>query len=95
MPREMSIFAVRLGELGALQARVVELAGPDERDCAERLLGQLAGLSANAGGQTDDAPVEFVPIPLCQDLAQRALESLDSPPFGGGRFRRRRWRHAS
>ena len=80
-------YSVRLADLPALQSRIIELAEPHEDDRAERLLGQLAALSDHADEQPGDHEVQFTPIPLCEDLAARAIDDLGAPAFGR-RFRR-------
>ena len=84
---------MRIADLPSLQARVSELARPGERDCVERLLGQLATLALHGDTSDDDRVVEFVPVPGCEDLAARALDALHAPAFA--QARRRRFRRAS
>ena len=88
MPTTAPTYLVRLGELSALRARVTELARPDERECAERLLGQLAALEAHAENARGDRTIEFVPHPTCAELAERASKALGAPPFAAERRRR-------
>jgi hypothetical protein len=89
--RTVQKFPVRVADLPALQARVSELARPGERDCCERLLGQLATLSRHGSDRDDAHVVHFVPLPGCEDLARRALNAVGAPAFASqrrSRFRR-------
>jgi hypothetical protein len=81
-------YEVTVGEVEALRAYVTELAGPQEAEAAERLLGQLAGLAPRDGG--DDEPVRFTPVPAASELAARAIDALRSE--GDVRVGGRRWR---
>jgi hypothetical protein len=78
---------VRPGDLPALRQRVTELAADDPK-CAERLLGQFAALEAHATARGSDKPIEFVPVPGCERLAERVLAALNAPPFAAERRKR-------
>jgi hypothetical protein len=82
-------YEVTQGDVEALRSYVTELAGPDEADAAERLLGQLAALAqhhdGNGGGK-----LRFTPVPAAAGLAHRAMEALRTE--GQVRMGSRRWR---
>jgi hypothetical protein len=83
-------YEVTVGEVAALRAYVAELAGPQEADAAERLLGQLAALAQHQDGAGDEAALGFTPVPAASALADRAMEALRSE--GHVRMGGRRWR---
>ena len=67
-----------------------ELAGPDEADAAERLLGQLAALAQHQRRQRPSELLRFTPVPAGAGLAHRAMEALRTE--GQVRMGSRRWR---
>jgi hypothetical protein len=73
-------------EVEALRAYVLEQAGPEDAEAAERLLGQLAALSQYGNG----SKLEFTPVPPARALAARAVEALRSE--GEVKMGSRRWR---
>jgi CRP-like cAMP-binding protein len=83
-------YEVTVGEAEALRAYITELAGPDEADAAERLLGQLAALAQHRNGDADGGVLSFTPVPAASALAARAMEALRSE--GHVRMGSRRWR---
>jgi hypothetical protein len=83
-------YEVTVGELVALRAYVTELAGPEEAEAAERLLGQLAALAEHQRGSDPREPLRFAPVPTAAPLAVRALDALRSE--GDARMGSRRWR---
>jgi hypothetical protein len=90
MPRSVrEDYEVTVREVEALRAYVAELAGPQDDDAAERLLGQLAALAPQRDGGGAD-PVRFTPVPAASALAARAIDALRSE--GHVRMGGRRWR---
>ena len=88
-------YQVTVGEVGALRAYVAELAGPQEADAAERLLGQLAALAQHRDGSGDEELLGFTPVPAASALAERAIQGLRSEGhvhMGGRRWRLHRSR---
>ena len=83
-------YEVTTGEVEALRAYVTELAGPDEFDAAERLLGQLAALGQHQNGDRPAEKLRFTPVPAAAGLARRAMEALRTE--GHVRVGSRRWR---
>ena len=83
-------YEVTLGDVEALRAYVTELAGPDEADAAERLLGQLAMLGQQQNGCGPNERVRFTPVPAAAGLAHRVMEALHTE--GQVRMGSRRWR---
>jgi hypothetical protein len=83
-------YEVTLGDVEALRAYVTELAGPDEFDAAERLLGQLAALGQLQNGDGPAEKLRFTPVPAAAGLAHRAIEALRTE--GQVRVGSRRWR---
>jgi hypothetical protein len=83
-------YEVTTGEVEALRAYVTELAGPDEFDAAERLLGQLAALGQHQNGDGPAEKLRFTPVPAAAGLAHRAMEALRTE--GHVRVGSRRWR---
>lgn len=83
-------YEVTVGEVAALRAYVAELAGPQEADAAERLLGQLAALAQHQDGSGHGEIVLFTPVPAASALAARAMDALRSE--GHVRMGGRRWR---
>ena len=85
-------YEVTAGDVEALRAYVTELAGPDEADAAERLLGQLAALGGLQNGNGHGSPelLRFTPVPAAAGLAHRAMEALRTE--GQVRVGSRRWR---
>ena len=83
-------YEVTVGEVEALRAYVTELAGPDEAEAAERLLGQLAALAQHQDGNGDGELLQFSPVPAGEALAARAMEALRTE--GDVRMGSRRWR---
>jgi hypothetical protein len=83
-------YEVTTGEAEALRAYVAELAGPDEDEAAERLLGQLAALAQHREGVGAAKPLRFTPVPAAAGLARRAMEALRTE--GQVRVGSRRWR---
>lgn len=83
-------YELTVGEVEALRAYVTELAGPDEADAAERLLGQLAALAQHQAGSGDEDLLGFTPVPAASALAERAMEALRGE--GHVRMGGRRWR---
>jgi hypothetical protein len=79
-------YEVTVGDVHALRAYVTELAGPDEEDAAERLLGQLAALANHHDGDL----LRFTPVPAGAGLARRSMEALRTE--GQVRVGSRRWR---
>jgi hypothetical protein len=73
-------------EVEALRAYVLEQAGPEDAEAAERLLGQLAALSQYGNG----SKLAFTPVPSARALAARAVEALRSE--GEVKMGSRRWR---
>lgn len=88
--RARQTYAVTAYEVEALRAYVAELAGPQEAEAAERLLGQLAALARHQAGKDRGAELRFTPVPLASALAARAIEALRSE--GHVRIGERRWR---
>ncbi|HKH18888.1 MAG TPA: hypothetical protein VKA57_15275 [Solirubrobacteraceae bacterium] len=82
-------YEVTVGEVEALRAYVTELAGPQEANAAERLLGQLAALAHHRNGDGGEL-VGFTPVPAASGLADRAMDALRSE--GQVRMGGRRWR---
>ena len=82
-------YEVTVGEVEALRAYVIELAGPQEANAAERLLGQLAALGHHRNGDGGEL-VRFTPVPAASGLAERAMDALRSE--GHVRMGSRRWR---
>ena len=85
-----STYEVTVGEVEALRAYVAELAGPDEADAAERLLGQLAALAQHQDGNGHSERLRFRPVPAASALAERAMDALRNE--GRVRVGGRRWR---
>ena len=84
-------YEVTVGEVEALRAYVAELAGPEEAEAAERLLGQLAALAQHQDGNgRRRACCASRPCPPPSALAARAMEALRSE--GHVRMGSRRWR---
>jgi hypothetical protein len=83
-------YEVTAGDVDALRAYVTELAGPDEADAAERLLGQLAALGQLRDGDRRSDLLRFTPVPAGAGLARRAIEALRTE--GQVRMGTRRWR---
>jgi hypothetical protein len=83
-------YEVTVGEVEALRAYVTELAGPEEADAAERLLGQLAALAQHQDGNRGGEIVGFTPVPAASALAARAMDALHSE--GHVRMGGRRWK---
>lgn len=83
-------YEVTVGEVEALRAYVAELAGPQEADAAERLLGQLAALAHHQDGNGRAERLRFTPVPAASALAARAMDALRSE--GHVRMGARRWR---
>ncbi len=83
-------YEVTVGEVEALRAYVAELAGPDEAEAAERLLGQLAALAQHRDGSGDGEQLAFTPVRAADALAARAMDALRSE--GDVRMGSRRWR---
>jgi hypothetical protein len=83
-------YEVTQGDAEALRAYVAELAGPDEEEAAERLLGQLAALTQHRDGAGRSQPLRFTPVPAASGLARRAMEALRTE--GQVRVGSRRWR---
>jgi hypothetical protein len=83
-------YEVTVREVEALRAYVAELAGPQEEEAAERLLGQLAALAPRRDGDGGTQPLRFTPVPPASALAARAMEALRSE--GDVRMGSRRWR---
>ena len=83
-------YEVTVGEVEALRAYVAELAGPQEAEAAERLLGQLAALAQHQDGNRSAEVVRFTPVPAASALAERAMDALRSE--GHVRIGGRRWR---
>jgi hypothetical protein len=83
-------YEVTFGDVEALRAYVTELAGPDEADAAERLLGQLAMLGQQQNGHGPDENMRFTPVPAAAGLANRVMEALRTE--GQVRMGSRRWR---
>ena len=83
-------YEVTVGEVEALRAYVTELAGPQESEAAERMLGQLAALAQHADGDGEARVVRFTPVPAASALAARVIEALRSE--GHVRLGGRRWR---
>ncbi len=81
-------YEVTVGDVHALRAYVTELAGPDEENAAERLLGQLAALANHHDGDGD--LLRFTPVPAGAGLARRSMEALRTE--GQVRVGSRRWR---
>jgi hypothetical protein len=80
-------YEVTEREVEALRVYVLEQAGPDEAEAAERLLGQLATLAQHS---RNGDKLEFTPVPPARDLAARAMDALHSE--GEVRMGSRRWR---
>jgi hypothetical protein len=74
MADESATIALRGDELAAYRAAVVVCALPDERECCERLLGQLASVEAREA--MPSARLEFAPGRRTARLAHRALAML-------------------
>jgi hypothetical protein len=83
-------YEVTAADVAALRAYVAELAGPDEDEAAERLLGQLAALAQHQDGNGSAEPLRFTPVPAGSALAERAVDALRSE--GDVRMGSRRWR---
>jgi hypothetical protein len=83
-------YDVTVGEVEALRAYVAELAGPQEAEAAERLLGQLAALAQHQDGNGRAELLRFTPVPAASALAARAMDALRSE--GHVRMGPRRWR---
>ena len=83
-------YEITVGEVVALRAYVAELAGSNEADAAERLLGQLAALAQHQAGNGSADALRFTPVPAAAVLAARAMEALRSE--GHVRMGNRRWR---
>jgi hypothetical protein len=83
-------YDVTVGEVEALRAYVAELAGPQEAEAAERLLGQLAALAQHQLGNGRAELLHFTPVPAASALAARAMDALRSE--GHVRMGARRWR---
>ncbi len=83
-------YEVTVGEVEALRAYVTELAGPQESEAAERMLGQLAALAQHADAGGDAEVVRFTPVPAASALAARVIDALRSE--GHVRLGGRRWR---
>jgi hypothetical protein len=83
-------YEVTIGDVEALRAYVTELAGPDEAEAAERLLGQLAMLGQQENGLGPATKLSFTPVPAAAGLAHRAMEALRTE--GQVRMGSRRWR---
>jgi hypothetical protein len=83
-------YEVTVGEVEALRAYVAELAGPQEADAVERLLGQLAALAQHQDGSGDEERLGFTPVPAASALTARAMDALRSE--GHVRMGGRRWR---
>ncbi len=83
-------YEVTVGEVAALRAYVAELAGPQDADAAERLLGQLAALAQHQDGNGAGDTLTFTPVPPAQALAARAMDALSSE--GDVQMGSRRWR---
>jgi hypothetical protein len=81
-------YQVSSGEVEALRAYVLEQAGPEDSEAAERLLGQLATLSHYGDG--NGSKLEFTPVPSARALAARAVEALRTE--GDVKMGSRRWR---
>jgi hypothetical protein len=81
-------YEVTPGEVEALRVYVLEQAGPEDAEAAERLLGQLAALSHYGDG--NGSKLRFTPVPQARTLAARALEALRTE--GDVRMGSRRWR---
>jgi hypothetical protein len=79
-----------VGEVEALRAYVLEQAGPEDSEAAERLLGQLAALEHHNAGNGNGARLEFTPVASARPLAARAMEALRTE--GDVRMGSRRWR---
>ena len=82
-------YEVTVGDVHALRAYITELAGPDEENAAERLLGQLAALAQHRHDGHGDM-LRFTPVPIGAGLAHRAMEALRTE--GQVRVGSRRWR---
>jgi hypothetical protein len=83
-------YEVTPADVEALRAYVTDLAGPDEADAAERLLGQLAMLGQSQNGHGPPKALRFTPVPVGAGLARRAMEALRTE--GQVRVGSRRWR---
>jgi hypothetical protein len=83
-------YDVTVGEVEALRPYVAELAGPQEAEAAERLLGQLAALAQHQLGNGRAELLRFTPVPAASALAARAMDALRSE--GHVRMGARRWR---
>jgi hypothetical protein len=83
-------YDVTVAEVVALRGYVAELAGPQEADAAERLLGQLAALAQHRRRSGAEELLGFTPVPAASGLAARAIEALRTE--GHVRMGGRRWR---
>jgi hypothetical protein len=81
-------YEVTAEEVEALPAYVLEQAGPQDAEAAERLLGQLAALAQHHNG--DGTALQFTPVPAARALAARAVEALRTE--GDVKMGSRRWR---
>jgi hypothetical protein len=88
--RSRAAYEVSAREVEALRAYVLEQAGPQDAEAAERLLGQLAALERLSDGNGDGTRLEFTPVPAARALAARALEALRTE--GDVKMGSRRWR---
>ena len=88
MQGSRAAYEVTPGEVEALRVYVLEQAGPEDAEAAERLLGQLAALAQYRNG--DGAKLEFTPVPPARALAARAVEALRTE--GDVKMGSRRWR---
>jgi hypothetical protein len=83
-------YEVTPADVVKLRSYVTELAGPDEAEPAERLLGQLAALGQYHDGNGRGDKLRFTPVPAAAGLAQRVMEALRTE--GQVRVGSRRWR---
>jgi hypothetical protein len=81
-------YELTAGEVEALRVYVLEQAGPEDAEAAERLLGQLAALAQHGDGNGSE--LQFTPVPSARALAARAVEALRSE--GDVKMGSRRWR---
>jgi hypothetical protein len=81
-------YELTADEVEALRGYILEQAGPQDAEAAERLLGQLAALSQYGAGNGEK--VEFTPVPPARALAARAVEALRTE--GDVKMGSRRWR---
>jgi hypothetical protein len=81
-------YELTANEVEALRVYVLEQAGPEDAEAAERLLGQLAALAQYGDG--NGSRLEFTPVPSARALAARAVEALRSE--GDVKMGSRRWR---